>query len=84
MTYRFKVNQEAVWFVVVASGTVILQALATLDVDKIVELHQAEWTTHQRAPVLQPIAAALEQLEAAGVDQAAVEPHERQESDLVK
>jgi hypothetical protein len=37
MTYRFKVNQEAVWFVLVAAGTVILQALATLDVDKIVD-----------------------------------------------
>lgn len=37
MTYRFKVNQEAVWFVAVAAGTVILQALATLDIDKITD-----------------------------------------------
>jgi hypothetical protein len=37
MTYRFKINQEAVWFVAVAAGTVILQALATLDVDKIAD-----------------------------------------------
>jgi hypothetical protein len=37
MTYRFKINQEAVWFVLVAAGTVILQALTTLDVDKVTD-----------------------------------------------
>ncbi len=35
--YHFKLDQEAVWFVLVAGGTVILQALATLDVDKITD-----------------------------------------------
>lgn len=37
MSYRFKLDQEAIWFVLVAAGTVILQALATLDVDKVTD-----------------------------------------------
>ncbi len=37
MQYSFKINEEFLWFVAVAAGTVILQALATMDVDKIVD-----------------------------------------------
>lgn len=37
MSYRFKLDQEAIWFVVVAAGTVVLQALAALDVDKVAD-----------------------------------------------
>lgn len=37
ITYYFKANQEAIWFVLVAAGTVVVQALATLDIDKITD-----------------------------------------------
>lgn len=37
MTYIFKANQEAIWFVLVAAGTVVVQALAAFDPATIVD-----------------------------------------------
>ena len=37
MKYSFKLNEEAIWFVLVAAGTVVLQSLATLDLATITD-----------------------------------------------